>query len=286
MTMFALLLALSLPAASAEPACPEGADTTDLTTAISDAEATFTDLDIAAFKEATDRLRGLLPCLGDPLTRHLSAEVHRFLGIRAFGDRDPDAKLYFAAARAIEPDYTFPPSLIPEGNPVRTAYADYDLSQARVASAPEPASGSLQFDARTTLERPAAWPTIYQRLDESGAVVETAYLMPADPVPTYPMKQVRIVAVAPQPEPIGPTDPPRPVAPPLRTPLLVGTVAAAASTGLLYGLAGVSHATFHDTSTPDADLDGLRTRTNTLVVTSAVTGALTVGLGIGFATTF
>src|SRR5688572_7533525 len=102
------LLTLLAIGAHAGPDCAERTDTTDLTTAISDAEASFSDLDIDSFKEATDRLRAVLPCLDDPLTRHLSAEVHRFLGIRAFGDRDPDAELYFAAARAIEPDYQFP----------------------------------------------------------------------------------------------------------------------------------------------------------------------------------
>lgn len=276
-----LALLLSLTAAQAAPdSCPAGTTTTDLTTAISDAEATFADLDIEAFKEATDRLRELLPCLEDPLTRHLSAEVHRFLGLRAFGDRDPDAALYFAAARSIEPDHVFPVSLIPEGNPVRTSYRAYDLAQGRTVTVPEPAGGSLQFDARTTQLRPAAWPTIFQRLDEQGAVVHTAYLMPSDPLPDYPVKQLRVVAID------DPSLPVRPPAPPARTPLLVGTLTAAAATGVLYGLAGVSKATFLDSSTPDAELDGLRKRTNALVLTSAVTGAAAVGLGVGLATTF
>lgn len=279
--MIAWWLAL---AAHAGTVCSEGSDTTDLTNAIVDAEVSFSDLDIVAFKASTDHIRALLPCLEDPLTRHLAAEVHRYLGIRAFGDRDPDADLYFAAARAIEPDYEFPPSLIPEGNPVRTAYRAYDLAQARTLPVPEPATGSLQFDARTTLERPAAWPTIWQRLDEDGAVVATDYLLPAEAMPAYPVRQVRIVRVAPM-DPPPPTESRAP-SPPLRTPLLIGTVTAAATTGVLYGLAGVAHGAFHDPSTPDANLDALRGRANRMTVGSAVAGLATVSLGIGLATTF
>lgn len=281
--LVSLLLALAGPARAA---CDAPADTTAITSAISDAEATFADLDIAAFKEATDRIRAVIPCLQDPVTRRVAAEVHRFLGIRAFGDRDPAAPTYFAAARSIEPDYVFPPELIPEGNPLHQVYRSIDLTTGRSVPVSEPAGGYLQFDGRSGAERPAAWPTLFQRFDSSGAVVDTRYLHPGDPLPDYPVKRVRIVVVDPGPEPVEPIVPVRPPPSPARTPLLVGALSAAAATGVMYGMAGVAKGTFNDPSTPDADLDALRRRANTLSVASAVTGTVGLGLGVGVALTW
>ena len=256
--------------------CPEATYSTDLTAAIAKAEGTFSDLDIPAFRAATDELRSVMPCLRDPVTRSVAAEVHRFLGLRAFGDRDPDTRLYFAAARSIEPYYEFPASLIPPGNPVRAVYADLETGQGLGRDVPEPAEGYLQFDGRTTLKRPVTWPTLMQRFDEAGQVVFSAYLAPDDPTPVYPVNEETPVEVPPTPS--GP--------PALRLPLLVGTATAALTTGVLYGMAGSAEARFKDPNTPDASLVRLERTANTLVIVSGVTGAATVGLGIGFATTF
>lgn len=263
-----LLLWIGL-ARAAEADCPAPVDTGDLERAVAEAEAAFASLEVEALKAATDRLHALLPCLVDPLTRQLAADVHRYLGVRAFGDRDPAAPTYFAAARAIDPDRRFPPSLVPAGNPLLEAWTAIDPATRTVEHAPPPAAGTLQFDARTTLERPTSWPTLFQRLDADGAVVETAYLLPADPLPAYPVAE---------------PSPPRP--PRARGPLLAGAVAAGVTTAALYGLAGASHAAFEDPTTPRRDLGRLRDRTNGLVVASAVGALATVSLGIGYATTF
>lgn len=266
--MTPLLVAWLTAAAAAD--CPEPVDTTDLERAIAEAEHTFASLEVDAFKQATDRLRDLLPCLEDPLTRQLAADVHRWLGVRAFGDRDPEASAAFAAARSIDPDHRFPPSMVPPGNPLLDAWAEIDLGVRTVALAPPPAAGSLQFDARTTLERPVSWPTLFQRLDADGAVVETAWLRPDDPLPAYP---------------VAPLLPPVALEPRRRTPLLVGAVVAGVVTGVTYGLAGASHAAFEDPSTPPRDLGPLRDRTNGLVIASVVGGAATVGLGAAWVVT-
>ncbi len=269
-----LLLLLSLSANAQD--CPAPTYSTELTGAIKEAEGTFTDLDIPAFRSATDKLRTVIPCLRDPVTRSVAAEVHRFLGIRAFGDKEPNAKLYFAAARSIEPYYEFPSSLIPPGNPLRGIYADLELGQGTSRDVPKPEVGYVQFDGRTTLKRPVTWPTLMQRFDDEGVVVESAYLGPEDPMPTYAVSTAVEV-----PDPIIKGKWPK-----ARLPLMLGTGVAAVATGVIYGLAGGAEAKFKSPDTPDNQLDRYERKANTLVVVSGVTGAATVGLGIGFATTF
>ena len=56
--------------------CPP-ASSTDLSASIDEAEATIARLDVPAFKAATDELSALIPCLDDPVTRQVAAEVHR-----------------------------------------------------------------------------------------------------------------------------------------------------------------------------------------------------------------
>jgi len=274
-----LLLLISMAANAQDEDCAEPTVSTQLTAAIREAEGTFSDLDIPAFKVATDRLHAIIPCLKDPNTRNVAAEVHRMTGMRAFGDRDTDkAKLAFAAARSIEPYYEFPETLIPRGNPVRKLYADLELGKGAARDVAKPAVGYIQFDGRTTLKRPVTWPTFMQRFDDGGQVIVSAYLWPDDPTPKYAVSTA--VAVA-DPDAYVPPEPT-----PARVPLLIATASTAVVTGALYGLAGSAEAKFKSPQTPDNELDGFEKRANTLVVVSGVTGAVTVGLGIGFATTF
>lgn len=265
-------------------ACPEPTDTADLDASLARARSTFQDLDIAAFKRATNELSEVVACLEDPLTAHLAAELHRYRGIRAFAERDTEARRTFAAARAIEPDYAFPPDLIPPGNPVLDAYTDFDLDQAAYHTVPEPSEGYMTFDGRPSMERPTSWPTVAQYFDGDGAVVFTRYLERSDAVPAYPVKQISIVRVEPDPGPQ--LDPDARAPSPLRTPLLVATGAAALTGVALYTAAGLSEAKFKDPDTPDAKLDGLSGRANALAVSAGVAGGAALGLGVAVAITW
>jgi hypothetical protein len=255
--------------------CLIPAYSTDLTRAVADAEATFSSLDIDAFKAATDRLEVLLPCLVDPVPRNVAATVHRYLGIRAVGDRDMEvAELRFAAGRALEPGYSFPETLMPVGHPVRRLYDGLQLSDVTFATAPPPGNGYVQFDGRSTNQRPLSWATILQRFDSTGKIVETAYLMPAEPLPQYPVRIGQEVVVVPYDDPVI-EEPPRP------TGLIVATGVAAVATGVLYTVAGLTHGKYMNPETPDGELAGLAGRANGLSVASAVTGTATLGLGVG-----
>ncbi len=257
--------------------CAEPASSTDLTRAIADAEATIARLDIEAFKEATDRLDALLPCLDDPVTRNVAAQVHRFKGIRAFADRRlDDAEVMFRAGRALEPTYVFPDDLIPPGNPIRTAYEQVEFGTPAYDPLPPPEGGGyIQLDGRTTTQRPRNWATLYQRFEGDGALVETAYLMPDDPVPAYPVQEGEVVVEIPYEDPVFVDK--KPVA------LLGAAVGTAVLTGVLYTAAGVNYARFNNPATPDELLDPAANRANAFTIASAVSATATVGLGVGVA---
>lgn len=275
-----LLLGLLLAPAAAAQDCSQPASSTDLTRTINDAEATIAALDIAAFKEATDRLDALLPCLDDPVTRNVAAEVHRFLGIRAFADRRlEDAEQMFRAARALEPAYQFPDDLIPPGNPIRTAFEQVEYGEPRFEVTPTPVKGGyLQLDGRTTNQRPLTWATLYQRFDGQGALQDTAYLLPAQPLPAYEVQVGEVPVEIPYDDPV--IERKRPVA------LLGATVAAGVATGVLYGIAGANKAKFSNPATPYEQIDGAADRANAFSLASAVTGTATLGLGVGVALTW
>lgn len=268
---------------AARAACPDRtASTSDLETALTEARRALERLDTGAFVAANDRLDGLLPCLGEPLSRHLAAELHRTKGIRAVTERNPDAERYFAAARAIEPAYKFPSTLIPEGNPVRTSYAAFDLTKGGFDALAPPRDGTLTLDGATKLYRPTDWPTVAQYMSAEGAIQWTEYLAPGTPFPEYPAGDGTappvdnpLLLVAPV--PVVPVPPPPRSA---KVPLAVGSLAGALLTGALYGLAGFEEARFKNPDTPDAELDTARSSANSLVVVSVFTGSATVGLGV------
>lgn len=257
--------------------CPQPAASTDLTASIAEAEATIARLDIAAFKEATDRLDALLPCLEDPVTRNVAASVHRFKGIRAFADRDLEAAtVMFRAGRVLEPGFAFPDDLIPPGNPIRTAYEQVDYGEPKFETLPTPDGGGyVQLDGRSTNQRPLTWATLFQRFDGSGALADTAYLLPDTPSPAYPVQVGEVPVVVPYDDPVIVDK--KPVA------LLGATIGGAVATGLLYGGSGLARARFDNRNTPDDQLDGAADATNALFIASAITGTATLGLGVGVA---
>ncbi len=280
--MIALLLHAALAAE-----CPEPSEARDVREALDGAYRELEQLDIGAFKAATNHLDEVLPCLTEALPPPVIAEVHRTKGIRAFGERDAEgAGRMFAAARTIEPGYRFPYNLIPDGNPIREAYLSVDIGNAPSESLAKPGVGDLRIDGYSTLKRPTAWPTLVQYLRADGTVDFTAYLTPDEPVPDYPLT---VATPTPKPVPDTPVPMPSPVPEPVpdtptptrakaKVPLLVAAGLTAVGAGVAYGMAGAGHGQFNDPSTPDNQLDDLRGRTNTLVIVGGFGGAASVGL--------
>lgn len=260
-------------------ACP--ATSGDLVASVEAAEAAFAALDVAAFRAATNKVTAEANCLADSASRPVVARLHRIEGLRAFVDGDTArADQAFAAARAIEPAYTFPEALVPEGHPVRVRYTALSPQPGGSTALPSPTSGYLTLDARSSRDRPADRPALLQVVGDDGGVRASAYLWPGDPPPSY--DSAAAVAVAPPPVPPTATKDPTPrerKGPNL--PLAVAAGASLAVAGGTMGLAAGSHAAYYAEDARPADLDGLRARTNGLYLTSVGTGVLGVGLGVG-----
>jgi hypothetical protein len=97
-------------------------------------------------------------------------------------------------------------------------------------------------------------------------VVTTDYVEPGEALPAYE---------------VGAPDLPGPEHP-LRAPLLAGGGGAAVLAGALYGLAWVARSNYYDSSVQtEAQLNTLRTQTNTLCIGSAIAGGVALSLGAG-----
>lgn len=220
-------------------------------------------LDIAGFRTTTDAIQGALPCLSQPASVSLSAEIHRLYGVRAFGERNADTEAAFAAARHLEPDVGLPEEMFQEGNPILVAFAALPADEPPRVEVVPPTEGHLSFDGRPGLARPVAWPTVYQWVGPSSEL-DTAYLLPHDALPAYPGSRR-----------FDPTV--------LRAPLVVGAGVSAVAAGSLYALAASRERRYKDTQVdplPYEDLDAYQRGTNTTVVTSQVLAGLAVGAGI------
>lgn len=275
-----LIVALALaviPASPARAADPCASTSRDLLTAEESALAAYAALDLPGFVEATGRVKATLDCLIEPVTRDLVAEAHRTIGLEAFisGDKER-AKLAFAAARSLEPDWRFPESLFPPGHPVRAIYDAVPLDRASWAPLP-PTSAVVRLDGRVADARPTAWPTLIQIFDAKGAVLESAYLWPTDPLPALPpalppppplasQMSTPIPTVAPEPERHGPRWGWLGVA-------AVGAGGAAAS----YGVALATAERYRDEGTNPAERELLRERANALTIASGAAGLVAVG---------
>ena len=149
------------------------------------AEGAFAARDRDGVLEHTQAAVDLLPCIEEPLTASDAARYHRVQGLRHYLAADEEgASAYFAAARFAQPDYKLPSSLVPMGHPAQQLYAGADSFAVATEAVAAPV-GSVTFDGRTTLERPATRPTIVQILNAGGAVLLTDVLEPGEPMPGY-----------------------------------------------------------------------------------------------------
>jgi len=245
--------------------CATPANASTVSAALDDAEAAYTALDLDAFDAAMSRLHEQVACTDEVVAESVAASVHRMNGLDAFVGGVPSRSTSaFAAARRLEPAFRFSSSMVPEGNPVYLDYEALDPAAGGTLQIPEPRNGSVRLDGRIALDRSLAMPVVFQRLDRTGAVSETRYLWPEDPVPAY--------------DAIDRSRSGRRAA---KVGLFAGAGVAALSAGVLYGLAGQSASRFNDADASFGDLDRLRSQTNTFVIASGGLTAVALGAGVG-----
>jgi hypothetical protein len=260
-----LAAGLSVPA-HANDSCPSPVSVADLETVIGEAEASLSKLDVKGFKGLVEGAEAMVPCLNAALPKQDAAALHRLVGIRAVGNRDPVAPRAFAAARWLEPNYRFSKALLPDNNPIRRVYDNAPWQERATEPISRPDTGAVYVDGVAASDRPISWPAVVQWVDGEQSVQFSAYLQPGNPLPEYP-------------EWVAPEVPTRkaPVA------LVALSIGAGVASGALYGVATMQEARYKGTlndPVPDSELADLRRSTNTLVVASAVTGTAALGTGV------
>ena len=259
---FSAALLLFVPRVSVAAGCPTQVAADALNASIDRALQKIADFDIDAFRTETDAVRGMMPCVSEPLSPKDAASLHRLFGLRAFGERNVESSVAFAAARFLDPDFVFPEDVVPTGNPVLDDYNVIDLAARQTDEVPEPTVGQLSFDGQVSLERPLNWPTIVQIYDGESAIADSVYLLPGDRMPFYPGS--------------GTIDTER-----LRAPLLVFTGATAVGAGVLYAVALANKAAYRNPDNLDyRQLDTQRASTNALVISAGVSGIVSVASGV------
>lgn len=181
----ALLLALA-PVRQALAQCEEPTTTAELYDVIDQSHLEFSGLEVDAFRRSTERIREIVPCLSDTVPRYLAAELHRLFGLQAaaVGDRTLMEQA-FTAARNLEPEYKFPEAMVPPNSPVMEEYQRIREGSEERESVREPKHGYLRFDGRPGTTRPVNSPTVVQVVHRSGRVLQTAYVLPGEPMPAY-----------------------------------------------------------------------------------------------------
>jgi len=249
---------------AARAECPAPVSASELSQLVSLGDAAFADMDDVGFNELRMKVVQAVPCLSESLNSSQSAALYRMRALAAFLDKDPAASVaYFRALLAVAPGYELRETLAPDGHPLRL----YFEVAAGTFSPPgtsldEPRVGVLYVDGKAGVVAPVDRPYLFQYADAAGKISTTALITPGLAPPTYPALVER--------ERSGGG---------INVPLAATAAVAALASGGFYLAASHNASTFWDPATADADLDALRSRTNTLGWLSAGAGVVAVGTG-------
>lgn len=167
--------------------CPAPVSIESLGQLLTDAEDAYKRMD-DAFPEVAQKVVDALPCMEDIIPTDTAARLHRELGLQElFAQRKDRAQQAFAASRTIQTYYVFPEDFIPPEHPARVAFEALSTESTATIPLPSPKEGGIRLDGEINLNRPTSWPTLFQQVDPTGKVVQTAYLWPEDAPPPYPV---------------------------------------------------------------------------------------------------
>lgn len=258
--MYALIVVATTVAAEA---CPAPVDRPAWLEAANAAELAWVNADLPALQAGIDLVLVSVPCLSERLRREDVAQLHRLVGLAAVVARDTDAaQRAFAAARSLEPDFAFPPELVPPGNPIALAYAALPAPGGTQSPVPAPARGEILFDAEASTWRPTERPTLLQLVAADGTVSASAYLRPGDAMPGYPARAVSAGSTG-----RG-----------ARLPLLVGASVGMVTAASLYAGAFATEDAYYASTDLD-EMERLRGETEALAWTAAGVGLVATATG-------
>jgi len=253
-----------------------------LAASIADATGAFAGLDLDGFEAQTSQVWKQLPCVSEPLTPLDVADVYKLRALDAFlAQNDATVLDSLRSARATVPGYVLPPSVAPNGHPLKQAFdAAGDADASPRTDLPVPDEARILVDGQPVLTRPQDRPVLLQLLTMDGGVEWTRVIDADAPTPDYEalsddfrdkyLSEAKIIRVRPR----------RPV-----ELVVASSIALAGATGM-YALSRGSEARFFDEATPYEDLPSLRARTNGLQTAAVLTGIAGLGLGATAAITW
>ena len=263
----ALSLALLLPSAamaapgaletrSTPTGCETGVPFSTIDALLRSQEISFESLELDSFQVSFSQMQGQLSCVNERISTADAARIHRMTGIALFTEKKNDqAARAFAAARLLDPAWTFPAS-IPEGIALRKVW-EGSLAEQKTDVVAIGLPGNWVVDGVVSTRRPSGWPALLQE-ERRGAIYSTQYLPPGQ-------------------QPAQATPPRSPATTPLA--IAAGATALGGITTLV--IAGINHGSFDNERHTAGELAELQTRTNSFGGTGVGLGLLAVGLGVG-----
>ena len=141
-----------------------------------------TDAAITEFRQRIATLRAELPCLGEELPASTIARVHRVFGLSAWLDRAAPgtlpARVYFAAARHLEPDYVFPTWLVGPEDPEAHEYAGVLVDVTPARAEPERTGLAVRVDGDASGLRHPDWPALLQWTNAGSNTIRCSEYLP------------------------------------------------------------------------------------------------------------
>jgi hypothetical protein len=281
-----------LAAAWAAPltACGQTYDNGALQAAIDTADKAVAKLDVATLIATRNSLLERVACAREPLPPAIIGGVHRVVATAASVEhQEVRIAPALASMMAADPGYQLPVELYSPSNAVRLSLAHASLLLREGLPRPlrTPSAGWVEVEGASAQSMSTTRPSVVQYFDGAGAVLESRYLWPEDPLGDWePVAALNVAATQPgrAPLPLAAGSAP----PPHRMPLIVATATSVLATGLLYGVAAADRGAFDDRTVgrSEAELSALRDETNGLTVGWIVAGAASLGLGATVAITW
>ena len=271
-------------AGTAQADCDAPLTQTQLAAIAWEARSAFEEMDQEKFMNLMDQLNQSTPCASEVIDPMGASTIHLLMGLGSFGKKDLEgATLAFAAARSSSKGFQMPDGLAPTGHPLQAAFSIIPLADSPTQDVVIDSGTTMFVDGKESTTRSAVWPALIQFTQANGAVLQTAYVLASEPVSGAPAPVVAAVEDSSVQPPAGAELstlplPAKSVLPPTwRTPLLGVAGAAVLTTAVLQILASRTAQTYWDQETGEAELDDLRSRTNSLNSASVATGVLSAG---------
>lgn len=291
LSLLGLSALLAFPSTATADNCSTPYSARNLVSDLTAMSSALRSLDEAAFKTTGARVETNLVCIDTPVTVAVYAKAYRLLGVTHFlaGEQE-SAQAWFRTALEVQPAFEWDINELPLGHPLRAVYEGQrePAASEKVArsSAPPavPDGQELRVDGRRVTELRATLdrPHVVTLVNVAENSLRGAWLIEGN---AFPDSLIGGVADADdrrgrrgddsgyQAESI------ERVRPPLKTPLIVLGGALIAGGAGVYGASFATAQKFESATTTE-DLEHYRGVTNGLVVASALTAAL--GLGVEY----